>query len=154
MLSAIILYFDLNWLLNQHNLHDLINSVCQRAGKRFTAVGSWFQSPCLLCLADVDECGEQSSCCEQDCTNYPGGYECYCSAGYRLNPDGCSCDGMFNPLNVDGSHTFMRLNIYSCWIWESSSQHKHAQCCLCLSLTCKVRAARWNCFGFSQLLLM
>lgn len=48
----------------------------------------------LLYLADVDECGEQSSCCEQDCTNYPGGYECYCSAGYRLSSDGCSCDGM------------------------------------------------------------
>lgn len=48
------------------------------------------------CFADVDECGEQSSCCEQDCTNYPGGYECYCSAGYRLNSDGCSCDGKFS----------------------------------------------------------
>lgn len=43
----------------------------------------------------MDECGEQSSCCQQDCTNYPGGYECYCSAGYRLGSDGCGCEGTF-----------------------------------------------------------
>lgn len=52
-----------------------------------------FLSSSFSCLTDVDECEEQSSCCEQDCSNYPGGYECYCSAGYRLNSDGCSCDG-------------------------------------------------------------
>lgn len=46
-----------------------------------------------LCFPDLDECLEESSCCEQDCTNYPGGYECYCRAGYRLNSDGCGCDG-------------------------------------------------------------
>lgn len=50
----------------------------------------------VCCPSDVDECGEQSSCCEQDCANYPGGYECYCSAGYRLSSDGCSCDGMWD----------------------------------------------------------
>ena len=47
-----------------------------------------------VCVLDLDECETGSSCCEQDCTNYPGGYECYCGAGYRLNSDGCGCDGM------------------------------------------------------------
>lgn len=53
-----------------------------------------------FCFPDLDECLEERSCCEQDCTNYPGGYECYCSAGYRLNSDGCGCDGTLLPCSL------------------------------------------------------
>ncbi len=49
-------------------------------------------------VLDLEECEEGTSCCEQDCTNYPGGYECYCRAGYRLNADGCGCDGTSQPV--------------------------------------------------------
>lgn len=42
---------------------------------------------------DIDDCDARSHCCQQDCYNYPGGYECVCYAGYRLNTDGCGCDG-------------------------------------------------------------
>lgn len=56
---------------------------------------------CVLSVSvDINECGNGSSCCEQECTNYPGGYECYCTAGHRLNADGCSCDGTISsPLD-------------------------------------------------------
>lgn len=57
-----------------------------------------------LSFADLDECEAGSSCCEQDCTNYPGGYECYCRAGYRLNADGCGCDGMHWPIHSPLKH--------------------------------------------------
>lgn len=63
-------------------------------------------------LADVDECGEQSSCCQQDCTNYPGGYECYCAAGYRLGSDGCGCDGM-SPVTHAAA---LRVAVLSCGV--------------------------------------
>lgn len=47
--------------------------------------------PCV-CPADVDDCAA-SPCCQQACTNSPGGYECGCYAGYRLSADGCGCEG-------------------------------------------------------------
>ncbi len=43
--------------------------------------------------SDSDECASRESCCRHFCKNYAGGYECSCRAGYRLNPDGCGCDG-------------------------------------------------------------
>lgn len=47
----------------------------------------------LLCVpSDVDDCAD-SPCCQQVCTNSPGGYECSCYAGYQLSPDGCGCEG-------------------------------------------------------------
>lgn len=45
-----------------------------------------------VCPADVDDC-VASPCCQQACTNSPGGYECGCYAGYRLSADGCGCEG-------------------------------------------------------------
>lgn len=48
------------------------------------------RAPCVP--ADVDDCAN-APCCQQACTNSPGGYECSCYAGYRLLPDGCGCEG-------------------------------------------------------------
>lgn len=42
---------------------------------------------------DINECDNGPHCCQQDCYNYSGGYECACYAGYRLSTDGCGCDG-------------------------------------------------------------
>lgn len=41
---------------------------------------------------DTDDCAD-APCCQQACTNSPGGYECSCYAGYRLSADGCGCEG-------------------------------------------------------------
>lgn len=49
------------------------------------------QRPCVR-PADVDDCAD-SPCCQQVCSNSPGGYECGCYAGYRLSADGCGCEG-------------------------------------------------------------
>lgn len=47
----------------------------------------------LLCVSsDIDDCAN-SPCCQQVCTNSPGGYECSCYAGYQLSRDGCGCEG-------------------------------------------------------------
>jgi hypothetical protein len=45
-----------------------------------------------VCPTDIDDCAN-SPCCQQVCANTPGGYECSCFAGYRLNTDGCGCEG-------------------------------------------------------------
>ena len=47
---------------------------------------------CVLSL-DVNECKENSSCCNQICSNKPGSYECSCRPGYKLNADNCTCEG-------------------------------------------------------------
>lgn len=128
-----------SWIFSAKPTIDMI-FVWVLSGKHIPTGSPSFQSPCLLCLADFDECGEQS-CCEQNCTNYPGGYECYCSAGYRLNSDGCSCDGMFPPVspNVNGTHFYpteylsllnleeiqfdsedMSTNMHNVFVWSST----------------------------------
>lgn len=47
----------------------------------------------LLCVpSDTDDCAD-APCCQQACSDSPGGYECSCYAGYRLSADGCGCEG-------------------------------------------------------------
>ena len=36
---------------------------------------------------DIDECSLKPDICEQGCTNYPGGFDCVCSAGFVVSPD-------------------------------------------------------------------
>lgn len=62
---------------------------------------------CVPC-SDSDECASGESCCSHFCRNYPGGYECSCRAGYRLNPDGCGCDGKSAGL----------LAVYLVWLYS------------------------------------
>lgn len=60
-----------------------------------------FLKPAVYCVrsSDSDECAGGQSCCSHFCRNYPGGYECSCRAGHRLNPDGCGCDGKSYQIN-------------------------------------------------------
>lgn len=44
--------------------------------------------------ADVDECTKEKHFCDQICDNTIGSYRCSCSAGYKFNADGRSCEGM------------------------------------------------------------
>ena len=49
----------------------------------------------ILPYIDHDECKGNVHGCEQQCLNVPGGYNCACSAGYRLNAqDSKTCDGI------------------------------------------------------------
>ncbi|KAK2163997.1 hypothetical protein NP493_1438g00012 [Ridgeia piscesae] len=41
---------------------------------------------------DIDECAEQTSGCEQNCTNSVGSFQCSCNDGYTLEKDNTSCD--------------------------------------------------------------
>jgi len=53
----------------------------------------------LVC-ADIDDCapgGQAEKCSEHgtcDGANPPGGFTCFCAAGYKLKPDKKSCEGM------------------------------------------------------------
>ncbi|XP_048370824.1 endosialin [Sphaerodactylus townsendi] len=46
--------------------------------------------------ADTDEC-QIPGVCQQMCVNYVGGFECYCTEGYDLEPDGISCSPVGPP---------------------------------------------------------
>ena len=45
-------------------------------------------------LPDIDECARDTDGCEETCTDTDGGYECGCTEGYELGPDGHACVGM------------------------------------------------------------
>ena len=49
----------------------------------------------ITIVSDINECVATPSPCQQECTNYPGSYECYCRDGYRLASDNRFCNGMF-----------------------------------------------------------
>ena len=42
-------------------------------------------------FADIDECMEGTSGCQQNCTNSPGSYSCACNVGYTLNANKTDC---------------------------------------------------------------
>ena len=42
---------------------------------------------------DKDECALANGGCQHTCTNTDGSYKCSCYSGYRLQPDGLTCQG-------------------------------------------------------------
>ncbi len=42
-----------------------------------------------------NECAETGMCENGRCLNLDGGFRCFCSAGYKLDPTGKHCIGMF-----------------------------------------------------------
>ena len=50
----------------------------------------------LHSFPDVNECELATLGCSNsaECVNVPGTYTCVCSAGYQLNGDGVSCQGI------------------------------------------------------------
>ena len=49
-------------------------------------------SLCWMCV-DINECSEGVSGCEQNCTNTPGQYSCFCMGGYTLDDNEHTCTG-------------------------------------------------------------
>jgi Calcium-binding EGF domain len=47
----------------------------------------------VCCIADVDECSRAKHGCSVKCHNFPGGYNCTCHDGYKLNDDNRTCSG-------------------------------------------------------------
>ena len=53
---------------------------------------------CFCSLTDVNECevyrlDQGGKLCLHECVNVPGSYRCSCPSGYKLLPDGRSCEG-------------------------------------------------------------
>ena len=42
---------------------------------------------------DVNECMEETACCDSLCNNEDGGYSCSCHDGHFLSKDNCTCQG-------------------------------------------------------------
>ena len=42
---------------------------------------------------EVNECSLNTDNCEQECTNFDGGFRCGCYEGFSLNSDQISCSG-------------------------------------------------------------
>lgn len=49
----------------------------------------------LICviITDIDECVSRKGGCQTNCINAAGSYKCGCDNGYKLMPDGTSCEG-------------------------------------------------------------
>ena len=50
-----------------------------------------YQRVTLCCAADIDECAEKTSGCEQKCTDNDGSFTCSCNEGYTLKDDNITC---------------------------------------------------------------
>ena len=57
-----------------------------------------------LTCDDIDECGENTDGCAQDCTNTQGSYTCSCRPGYSLASDDRGCVGKINIASVKIFH--------------------------------------------------
>ena len=44
-------------------------------------------------VSDIDECATANGNCDQNCHNTNGSYYCTCGSGWRLDPDGHTCNG-------------------------------------------------------------
>ena len=70
-------------------------------------------------LLDHDECEHREACCSQVCKNSPGGYECNCRAGFRMQRDGCICAGtlhthQYKPPVFVGVRKLLNHVLYVC----------------------------------------
>lgn len=54
-------------------------------------------------FTDIDEC-ENRDVCQHGCRNTLGSYQCFCPMGYRVMPNGKTCQGkkMFQSRDRDG----------------------------------------------------
>ena len=48
----------------------------------------------IIFFLDANECELGTAACDQNCHNTNGSYTCSCNAGYTLDSDRTSCDGM------------------------------------------------------------
>ena len=48
----------------------------------------------IVMVIDIDECSLSTDRCDQSCQNTVGSYTCSCNAGYTLDGNGQTCDGM------------------------------------------------------------
>lgn len=44
-------------------------------------------------FTDIDECSNRKGGCQSNCINSAGSFKCGCDSGYKLMPDGTSCEG-------------------------------------------------------------
>ena len=49
----------------------------------------------MIICTDFDECANDSSLCDHNCTNTDGSFTCSCNNGYELDDNGRSCNGMY-----------------------------------------------------------
>ena len=61
---------------------------------------------CISLPTDINECEQNNAGCEQDCTNFDGGYNCSCRSRYALATDLHNCLGKPFDLHVMSSQSW------------------------------------------------
>ncbi|KAI8503921.1 hypothetical protein Bbelb_179890 [Branchiostoma belcheri] len=67
---------------------------------------------------DIDECEDDTSMCEQTCTNAPGSYSCACQQGFQLNDDGRTCQDVHECTSDNGGCQHLCENDYGSFYCE------------------------------------
>lgn len=82
-----------------------------------------------LRCADVDECVERPDICSHHCNNTLGSFQCSCSHGYVLEPDGHSCKitgGVY--VTIPNANVFFCCCKKTGSIWSMYTGQKHYDC--------------------------
>lgn len=120
------------WLLCCVTLYEFSTSIswCQQTHlhpKRLR------HTPVVCVFSDVNECevyrlDQGGKLCVHECVNVPGSYRCSCPSGYKLLPDGRSCEGEWQD-GVEDKSSFMGSEQQICrgmyrqrgmWLWKQS----------------------------------
>ena len=54
---------------------------------------------------EVNECLDNNGGCNQTCINTAGSFQCNCSTGYVLAPDGRGCNGIYTTVKDQSKHS-------------------------------------------------
>jgi hypothetical protein len=81
--------------------------------------------------------------CEQNCTNIQGSFQCSCTPGYRLMPDGRSCEGRAGPGRLS-VHSLFVLMQRACAPWLCDSKDALAQRTLLIILSAQKLMSAWR----------
>lgn len=110
-------------------LGDALTEICVNIS--IFAHNPWimvFQGQFLF--TDIDECQLDTACCNQECTNTEGSYNCTCHRGYSLISN-CTCAGKTVPCIMNSPRLTKFYSLLP-WIFKISSAaplpEKYVQC--------------------------
>ena len=76
----------------------------------------------FLLHLDVNECDDNNGGCSDNCTNTEGTFNCDCPHGWKMGPNGFTCEGILT-FEVQNSFTQLLLTVAVTFTKDDSFDH-------------------------------